>query len=69
MVTKAIAALDAGDAEGFEVHFRPGDDPYFYLTLANEPPEAILRRSLAQWTLWGVDRPGVSDDDDSFELA
>ena len=37
---------DAGDAEDFEVHFRPGDDPYFYLTLANEPPEAILRRSL-----------------------
>lgn len=66
---EAISALDAGDADGFEVHFRPGDDPYFYLTLANEPPEEILHRSLAQWTLWGVDQPGVSDDDDSFELA
>jgi hypothetical protein len=66
---EAIAALDAANAEGFEVHFRPGDDPYFYLTLANEPPEQVLSRHLAQWTLWGVDQPGVSDDDDSSELA
>ena len=44
--------------------------PYFYLTLANEPPEEIPRRYLAQWTLSGVDQPGVTDDDDdSFELA
>ncbi|MDM3974745.1 hypothetical protein QRB36_11255 [Mycobacterium marseillense] len=66
---EAIAALDAGNAEGFEVHFRPGDDPYFYLTLANEPPGDVLRRHLAQWTLWGVDQPGVSDDDDWYELG
>ncbi len=67
---EAIAALDAGHAEGFQVHFRPGDDPYFYLTLANEPPEKIPSRYLAQWTLPGVDQPGITDDDDgSFELA
>ncbi|WP_304116024.1 hypothetical protein [Mycolicibacterium bacteremicum] len=61
---EAIAALDSGSAEGFEVHFRPGDDPYFYLTLANESPAQVLRRQLAQWTLWGVEQPGVTDYDD-----
>lgn len=60
---EAIAALEAGNAEGFEVHFRPGDDPYFYLTLANESPDQVLRRQIAQWTLRGVDQPGVSDYD------
>ncbi|OBB73657.1 hypothetical protein [Mycobacterium sp. 852014-52144_SCH5372336] len=65
---EAIAALDAGNAEGFEVRFRPGDDPYFYLTLANDSPDQVVRRNLAQWTLWGVDQPGVSEDD-SYELA
>ena len=66
---EAIAALDAGQAEGFQVHVRPGEDPYFYLTLANGPPEEIPRRYLAQWTLSGVDQPGVTDDDGPFELA
>jgi hypothetical protein len=66
---EAIAALNAGDGEGFQVRFRPGDDPYFYLTLASGPPEDIPRRYLAQWTLYGVEQPGVGDDDDSFELA
>lgn len=60
---EAIAALDAGNAENFEVHFRPGDDPYFFLTLASDTPEHVLSRNLAQWTLWGVDQPGVADDD------
>lgn len=60
---EAIAALDADEAEGFEVDFRPGDDPYFYLSLANVPPDEVLLRSLAQWTLSGVDQPGVPDAD------
>lgn len=60
---EAIAALDAGEAQDFEVHFRPGDDPYFYLTLADAPPREVMRRSLAQWTLCGVDQPGVPDGD------
>ena len=47
---EAIAALDAGAAQGFQVHFRPGDDPYFYLTLADVSPDEAVRRSLAQWT-------------------
>ncbi|WP_261879681.1 hypothetical protein [Mycobacterium marinum] len=66
---EAIAALDAGNAEGFEVHFRPGDEPFFYLTLANETPDKVLNRHIAQWTLWGVDQPGVSEYDDWYELG
>lgn len=58
---EAIAALDAGDAQGFEVHLRPGDDPYFYLTLADVSPPEVMRRSLAQWSLWGIDQPGVPE--------
>ncbi|QUR68745.1 hypothetical protein [Mycobacterium spongiae] len=37
--------------------------PISYLTLADAPPLEVLTRSLAQWTLYGVDQPGVSDDD------
>ena len=65
---EAIAALDAANAEGFEVHFRPGDDPYFYLTLANGTPEQVLTRHLAQWTLYGIDQPGIPDDNDWYRL-
>lgn len=57
----AIDALNVGEAHNFEVHFRPGDDPYFYLTLANAPPPEVTRRSIALWSLYGVDQPGVSD--------
>ena len=60
---EAIAALDAGEAQEFHVHFAPGDDPYFYLTLADVPPDKVFRRSMAQWTLYGVDQPGVSDNE------
>ena len=66
---EAIAALDAGAAQGFQVHFRPGDDPYFYLTLADVSPDEAVRRSLAQWTLYGVDQPGAPDDDSAARLA
>ncbi|MCV7384401.1 hypothetical protein [Mycolicibacter longobardus] len=66
---EAVAALDSGQAEGFEVRFRPGDDPYFYLTLANRSREEISQRYLALWSLHGVDQPGVVDGQDSFELA
>jgi hypothetical protein len=60
---EAIAALDAGEVEGFEVDFRPGNDPFFYLTFADIPAREVMRRSLAQWTLSGVDQPGVPDAD------
>lgn len=66
---EAIAALDAGRADGFQVRFRPGNDPYFYLTLANEPPEQIPRRNLAQWSLSGVKQPGTTDENDSSNPA
>jgi hypothetical protein len=64
---EAIAALDAGNAQDFQVRFRPGDDTFFYLTLANEAPREVLNRSLAQWTLHGVDQPGVADNDPTAE--
>lgn len=60
---EAVAALDTGEAGGFQVHFRPGDDPYFYLTLADAPPDEVVRRAVSEWTLYGVDQPGVSDAD------
>jgi hypothetical protein len=53
----------AAEAQGFQVHFAPGDDPYFYVTLADVPPDEVFRRSVAQWTLYGVDQPGVPDDE------
>lgn len=66
---KAIAALDAGEAQGFHVHFRPGDDPFFYLTLADVPPDKVHTRLLAQWTLHGVDQPGVADENSAAQSA
>lgn len=60
---EAIAALDAGAGEGFNVHFRPGDDPYFYLTLADVSRDEANRRPVAQWTLYGVDQPRMADDE------
>ncbi|WP_198966099.1 hypothetical protein [Mycobacterium shottsii] len=60
-VDAALAALDAGQANGFSVDFRPGDDPYFYLTLADVPRQEIAGRYLAQWTLTGIQQPGVPD--------
>lgn len=56
---EAFAALDAGEAQGFHVHFRPGDNPYFYLTLADVSRDEARRRSIAEWTLFGIDQPGT----------
>jgi hypothetical protein len=53
----AIAALDAGVAQGFQVEFRPGDDHYFYVTLADVPPDEAVRRAVSEWSLYGVDQP------------
>ena len=65
----AIAALDAGDAEGFHVQFRPGDDPYFYVTLADVSPDEAVRRSVSEWTLYGVGQPGIADSDPTAPSA
>ncbi|MFX1760357.1 hypothetical protein [Rhodococcus sp. As11] len=58
---EALAALDAGEAKGFKVRFRPGDDPYFYLF----KPDRIRDRQapeLALWSLPGIDQPGVDEE-------
>lgn len=68
-VDEALAALEAGEADGFEVELRPGDDPYFNLTLANAPSAEVMRRSLAQWTLWGIDQTGVPDGNWSLQAV
>lgn len=64
---EALAALDASEAQGFSVEFRPGDDPYFYLTLADVPRHEVTRRYLAQWTLTGIEQPGIPDADWSHQ--
>lgn len=46
---EAIAAMDSGQGKGFRVHYRPGDDPYFYLTLATCPPAEVKNRWVALW--------------------
>jgi hypothetical protein len=51
------------------LHFRPGDDPYFYLTLADVPPDEAVRRSLSEWSLYGVNQPGVPDDGSPAQSA
>jgi hypothetical protein len=56
---EAIAALDAGTAEGFHVRYRPGDDPFFYLTLANQPATDIPGKHVRLWGLIGIDQPGI----------
>jgi hypothetical protein len=56
---EAIAALKAGKGKGFQVHYRPGDDLCFYLTLANVTPQEVFKRNIAEWSLVGVDQPGL----------
>ena len=58
---EAIAALKAGEGDGFQVHYRPGNDSCFYLTLADVEPEEVFKRSIAEWSLIGVDQPGLPD--------
>lgn len=42
------AKVDAGEAEGFLVHFRPSNADYFYITLADVPREEARRRSVSE---------------------
>lgn len=59
----AIAALDAGCAAGFQVHYRPGEDPFFYLTLANRPRTDIPGKPTRLWGLIDINQPGTGSDD------
>jgi hypothetical protein len=56
---EAIAALDGGTSEGFQVRYRPGDDPYFYLALANRPATDIPGKQVRLWGLIGINQPGI----------
>jgi hypothetical protein len=56
---EALAALDAGTAEGFHVRYRPGEDPFFYLALANRPATDVPGKRVRLWGLIGIDQPGV----------
>ncbi|MFD7008121.1 hypothetical protein [Rhodococcus jostii] len=57
---EALKALDAGDAQGFRVKFRPGDDPYFYLAMLSRVPDPGAPM-VAAWSLPDIDQPGVED--------
>lgn len=59
---EAIETIDAGNWEGFQVHFRPGDDPFFYIALADVEPAEIRSKRVAWWSLFGVDQPSAPDD-------
>lgn len=55
----AVAAIEASCADGFEVQFTPGDDPFFYV--ASLDPDAATRaadnRTFTAWGLPGIDEP------------
>lgn len=54
----AIAALNAGTAEKFEVEFKPTDNPYFNICLPKlvRDPENLMT---AEWSLPGIRQPGT----------
>lgn len=58
----AIAALESAEAEGFLVEFRPGEDEYFYVTLADVPSDQAERRSVSEWSLHGITQPNTMPD-------
>ena len=63
---EAIDALEAGQGEGFQVHLRPGSDPYFYLAMPrqmNNPTAPITEWTLAEWSLPGITQPGTGESD------
>ncbi len=53
----AIEALDAGMADHFAVDFRPGDDHYFLMALADRAFEDHLGKQISLWSLIDVEQP------------
>ncbi len=41
------------------MHYRPGDDPFFFLALANRPATDIPGKQVRLWGLIDIDQPGV----------
>ncbi|KQH80023.1 hypothetical protein AO501_33920 [Mycobacterium gordonae] len=60
---EAIEALEAGRGKGFRVTYRPGDDPFFYVALADGPVSELGGKKIALWSLVGIDQPGVAAND------
>ncbi|MDN3460882.1 hypothetical protein [Rhodococcus sp. APC 3903] len=61
---EAAEALDAGRGEGFQVHLRPGDDPYFYLAMPRQmsnPTAPMSEWTLVGWSLSDITQPGTSE--------
>ena len=56
---EAIAALDSGKANEFQVISEPADEPFFYVTMADVDQSAVVKRYLAAWTLHGIEQPGL----------
>jgi hypothetical protein len=56
---EAVAALNSAESKGVQVHYRPGDDPFFYLSLADVPADEVFNKVVAEWSLIGVDQPGL----------
>lgn len=55
---EVITAVKAGKGNGFQIDYKPGDDPYFFVCLANVPHAEVFQKGLAEWSLIGVDQPG-----------
>ncbi|MGW5524600.1 hypothetical protein [Gordonia sp. NPDC003950] len=55
---KARAAMKNGTARGRELQLKPGNEPYFYLYLADktDSPQDL---KVAMWSLPDIDQPGV----------
>lgn len=53
----AIEALNAGTAESFAVDFRPGEDHYFLLALADRDFRDYLGQPISLWSVIDVDQP------------
>jgi len=56
----AVEARKSGKGKGFRVNYRPSDDPFFYLALADGATSELLGNRVALWSLVGVDQPGIS---------
>ncbi|WP_157224340.1 hypothetical protein [Nocardia paucivorans] len=52
-----IAALDAGQAVGFEVVYRPARDPYYFVASAGLPEDRLDNQPQTLWGLTGISQP------------
>ncbi|MFE3956048.1 hypothetical protein ACFXPS_17875 [Nocardia sp. NPDC059091] len=55
--TSVIAALDAGEAAGLEVDYRPAHDPYFFVASADLPQDRLDNQPQTLWELNGITQP------------